>query len=102
VRCADWLSESHTAEFFYERMISLSALASLPQPDGLGSWAQDGREVVFMLEYDTGSEHLAQLARGQFPCLVIRVGDLHRVSTADLLRLLGTSANTVHAPPTAA
>jgi len=58
-----WLSESHTAEFFYEHMTSLSALASLPQPDGLGSWAEDGREVVFMLEYDTASEHLAQLVR---------------------------------------
>jgi len=56
-----WLSESHTAEFFYERAISLSALASLPQPDSLGSWAEDGRDVVFMLEYDTGSEHSAQL-----------------------------------------
>jgi hypothetical protein len=58
-----WPSESHAAEFFYERMTSLSALASLPQPDGLGSWAEDGREIVFMLEYDTGSERLAQLVR---------------------------------------
>jgi len=40
--------------------------------------------------------------RGEFPCPVIRVGDLYRVSTPDLLRLLDTSANTVHAPPTAA
>jgi hypothetical protein len=53
---------SHTAEFFYGLAISLSALASLPQPDGLGVWAEDGREIAFMLEYDTGSEHLAQLA----------------------------------------
>ena len=44
-----------------------------------------------------------ELARlGEFPCLVIHVGDLYRVSTPDLLRLLGASANTVHAPPTAA
>ena len=57
-----WLTESHTAEFFYGLAISLSALASLPQPDGLGVWAEDGREIAFMLEYDTGSEHLAQLA----------------------------------------
>ncbi|HCU95446.1 MAG TPA: hypothetical protein DHU96_23130 [Actinobacteria bacterium] len=57
-----WLSESHTAEFFYELPISLSALASLPQPDGLGVWAEGGREITFMLEHDTGSEHLAQLA----------------------------------------
>jgi Helix-turn-helix domain len=44
-----------------------------------------------------------ELARhGQFPCLVIRLGDLHRVSTPDLLRLLGTSSDAAHAPPTAA
>ena len=40
--------------------------------------------------------------RGEFPCPVIRVGDLYRVSTPDLLRLLGASANTVPAPPVAA
>ncbi len=57
-----WLSDRHTEEFFYELPISLSALASLPQPDGLGIWAEGGREIAFMLEYDTGSEHLAQLA----------------------------------------
>ncbi len=57
-----WLTESHTAEFFYGLAISLSAVASLPQPDGIGVWAEGGREIVFMLEYDTGSEHLAQLA----------------------------------------
>jgi excisionase family DNA binding protein len=39
---------------------------------------------------------------GEFPCRVIRVGDLYRVSTEDLLRLLGTSAEEVHAPPKAA
>jgi Replication-relaxation len=57
-----WLTESHTAELFYHYPISLSALASLPQPDGAGVWADGGREIAFMLEYDTGSEHLAQLA----------------------------------------
>jgi Helix-turn-helix domain len=44
-----------------------------------------------------------ELARqGEFPCLIIRVGDLYRVSTADLLRLLGTNTGAVQAPPTAA
>jgi Replication-relaxation len=57
-----WLTESHTAELFYQYPISLSALASLPQPDGAGVWADGGREIAFTLEYDTGSEHLAQLA----------------------------------------
>lgn len=40
--------------------------------------------------------------RGEFPYLVIRVGDLYRVSTADLLRLLGITTAEIHAPPTAA
>ncbi len=40
--------------------------------------------------------------RGEFPCLVVRVGDLYRVSTSDLLRLLGITTAQVHAPPTAA
>jgi len=57
-----WLTESHTAELFYQYPISLSALASLPQPDGAGVWADGCREIAFMLEYDTGSEHQAQLA----------------------------------------
>jgi Replication-relaxation len=57
-----WLSDRHTAEFLYDLPISLSALASLPQPDGLAVWAEDGREIAFMLEYDTGSEYLAQPA----------------------------------------
>src|SRR5262249_8440287 len=33
-----------------------------PAPDGLGSWAEDDRDIVFLLEYDTGSEHLPKLA----------------------------------------
>ena len=40
-----------------------------------------------------------ELARhGEFPCRVIRIGDLYRVSTADLLRLLGVSATNADAP----
>lgn len=57
-----WLTESQITEFFYQYPISLSALASLPQPDGIGVRAEGGREFAFMLEYDTGSEHPAQLA----------------------------------------
>ncbi len=56
-----WLTGSHTAEFFYRYPISLSALASVPQPDGVGVWAEGGQVIAFMLEYDTGSEHPAQL-----------------------------------------
>jgi hypothetical protein len=44
-----------------------------------------------------------ELARqGDFPCLVIRVGDLYRVSTPDLLRLLGLGAANADVPPVAA
>jgi hypothetical protein len=32
-----------------------------PRPDGLGVWAQDGTDIAFLLEYDTGTEHLPQL-----------------------------------------
>jgi hypothetical protein len=34
---------------------------ALPHPGGLGIWAEE-REVTFLLEYDTGSEHLPRLA----------------------------------------
>jgi hypothetical protein len=35
-----------------------------------------------------------QLARrGEFPCRIIRIGDLYRVATADLIRLLGSADN---------
>jgi len=36
-------------------------IPGLPHPDGLGIWAEHGREATFLLEYDTGSEHLPQL-----------------------------------------
>jgi hypothetical protein len=34
----------------------------LPNPDGLGAWAEPGRQVTFWLEYDTGTENLSRLA----------------------------------------
>jgi hypothetical protein len=34
----------------------------LPRPDGAGTWAEDGRQVCFHLEYDLGTEHLPVLA----------------------------------------
>jgi hypothetical protein len=30
-------------------------------PDGLGIWAEENRDIAFLLEYDTGTEHLPQL-----------------------------------------
>jgi hypothetical protein len=44
-----------------------------------------------------------ELARsGEFPCRIIRVGDLYRVVTADLIRLLGFTVEGPHSPPKAA
>jgi hypothetical protein len=44
-----------------------------------------------------------ELARsGEFPCRIIRIGDLYRVATADLIRLLGFTTDRHQAPPTAA
>ena len=71
-----------------------SRLANLPVTLDLTTAAQIlgiGRTKAYELARD-----------GQFLCLVIRVGDLYRVSTGDLLRLLGTSPQEVNKPPTAA
>jgi DNA-binding CsgD family transcriptional regulator len=32
-----------------------------PYPDGLGIWAEENRDIAFLLEFDTGTEHLPQL-----------------------------------------
>ena len=40
----------------------------------------------------TKAYELAQ--RGQFPCRIVRIGDLYKIPTADLLRLLGMTVET--------
>jgi Helix-turn-helix domain len=63
--------------------LTISQLADLPVTIDLMTAAQIlgiGRTKAYQLA-----------RRDEFPCLIIRVGDLYRVSTADLLRLLGTS-----------
>jgi hypothetical protein len=59
-----WMSEMETARFLYgyRPFMTPARLQASPHPDGLGVWAEDGRDDVFLLEYDTGSEHLPQLA----------------------------------------
>ncbi len=42
--------------------ISRDDRARLPRPDAAATWAQDSRVISFLLEYDTGTEHLAVLA----------------------------------------
>jgi hypothetical protein len=39
-----------------------AAWGDLARPDGYGLWCEHGARVPFWLEYDTGSEHLPQLA----------------------------------------
>lgn len=55
----DWRSEHETAEYLYQRTWEAEYE---PHPDGLGIWAEGGRDICFLLEFDTGSEHLPQLA----------------------------------------
>ena len=54
-----WVSEQQTADYLYS---GTWVTGHEPHPDGLGIWAEDGRDIVFLLEFDTGTEHLRQLA----------------------------------------
>lgn len=54
-----WLSEQEVTERMY---LSTWDAEHNPHPDGLGIWAEGDRDVCFLLEYDTGTEHLPQLA----------------------------------------
>ena len=54
-----WDNDREAADYLYS---SYPGIGSAPHPDGLGIWAQDGRDIAFLLEYDTGTEHLPQLA----------------------------------------
>ena len=57
-----WLNEAATAGWLQGRAAARLAWEGPPRPDALGCWAEHGQQVTFMLEYDTGSEHLPQLA----------------------------------------
>jgi hypothetical protein len=48
-----WAGETRTAEYLCGFPVSPRALDALPHPDGLGTWAEDGRDITFLLEYDT-------------------------------------------------
>jgi Replication-relaxation len=54
-----WVSEQHAAEYLYG---GTWVTEHEPHPDGLGIWAEGDRDIVFLLEFDTGTEHLRQLA----------------------------------------
>src|SRR3984885_10767565 len=51
-----WDGEGEASDYLYSRSRELG-----PRPDGLGIWAQDGTDIAFLLEYDSGTEHLPQL-----------------------------------------
>jgi Replication-relaxation len=57
-----WLSETAAAGWLQGRAAARLAWENPPRPDALCCWAEHGQQVTFMLEYDTGSEHLPQLA----------------------------------------
>jgi len=58
----EWLNEAETAARYENAAIRQDDRARLPRPDGAGTWAENGRKTSFLLEYDTGTEHLPVLA----------------------------------------
>jgi hypothetical protein len=58
-KLTQWWGEQATAAWLKRTYVSGARLDV--HPDGLGVWAQDGTDLAFVLEYDTGSEHLSQL-----------------------------------------
>lgn len=59
---AEWLNEAESVTSFDHSTGWADIHSQFPHPDGAGAWAQDGRRVRFLLEYDTGSENLSTLA----------------------------------------
>ena len=59
---AEWLNEADTAARCQLAAVGSDDRARLPRPDGAGMWAEDGWATSFLLEYDTGTEHLPVLA----------------------------------------
>jgi hypothetical protein len=57
----EWLNEAETVTSFNHSTGWADLRSRFPHPDGAGTWAQDGRQVRFLLEYDTGSENLPAL-----------------------------------------
>lgn len=62
-KLADWLNETQAAAHAVgDLLVAPGTWDRLPQPDGAGTWAEDGHQVSFLLEYDTGTEHLPMLS----------------------------------------
>ena len=60
-----WLGEADAA-LYHDPYVPALSRGQGPRPDGLGCWAEDGRQVTFFLEHDTGTEHLPRL-EGKLP-----------------------------------
>jgi hypothetical protein len=58
----EWLNEAGTAARCQAAAMRFDDQYRMPHPDGAGIWAEDGRATSFLLEYDTGTEHLPVLA----------------------------------------
>jgi hypothetical protein len=59
----EWRNETHAASHALgDLLVAPGTWDRLPHPDGAGTWAEHGREVSFLLEYDLGTEHLGVLA----------------------------------------
>jgi hypothetical protein len=59
----EWLNETQAASrALGDGLVAPGTWDRLPRPDGAGTWAEDGRAVSFLLEYDLGTEHLPVLA----------------------------------------
>ncbi len=57
----EWLNEAEAVISFNDSTGWADIRSRFPNPDGAGTWAQDGRQVRFLLEYDTGTESLPAL-----------------------------------------
>ena len=53
-----WKPEQEAAEHLY---VTRWDAETRPHPDGMGIWAEDGTDIVFFLEYDTGTEDLPRV-----------------------------------------
>jgi hypothetical protein len=58
----EWLNETQAAAHVVRGLLVGGIWDRLPRPDGAATWAEVGRAVSFLLEYDTGTEHLPVLA----------------------------------------
>jgi hypothetical protein len=58
----EWRNETQAAAHALGDLLVGGIWDRLPRPDGAGTWAEHGRQVSFLLEYDLGTEHLSVLA----------------------------------------